>query len=46
VPCGQADDPDRAIAAFGDALDHGYAYPAALIRDDGVLDRALAFLRA
>jgi predicted esterase len=30
----RANDPDRAIAAFGDALDRGYAYPAALIRDD------------
>ena len=27
-------DPDQAIQAFGEALDHGYFYPAALVRDD------------
>jgi predicted esterase len=30
----RANDPDLAIQAFRDALEHGYVYPAALIRED------------
>ena len=30
----RVNDPDQAIQAFREALDHGYFYPAALIRDD------------
>jgi predicted esterase len=33
----QTNDPDLAILAFKEALDAGYSYPAALIREDGDL---------
>ena len=33
----RADEPDRAIQAFSEALEHGHAYPPALIRDDADL---------
>jgi len=33
----RAGEPDQAIGALRDALEHGYAYPAALIRDDADL---------
>lgn len=42
----RADRPDEAIAALGDALDRGYAYPAAAILDDedlATLQRLPAF---